>query len=401
MKKKNSLILVVILCLLLCLSSCKENKKEEVVEETKLQLVGVSTIQGESKGLLFSGNEDNDVIIDEKFGGFFIDISIEDFNALGFTYGDSVDVVLSNGHELIDIPYYNGYYTKTNDPLICAYPGYAHIKVCRNNGDDLYKEFDMNESVTVTVTLNTQAKYIDVQEAMDTVYENIREAYDSDSIFANYRMMKGGTLKEGIFYRSASPVDNEYSRASYADSLMSEDKVQLVLNLSDNEEDMSYYMEQEDFNSPYAKSLYDNNKIVLLDMGSNYRADAYKQKVAKGLRAVIENEGPYLIHCVEGKDRTGFVAILIESLCNASYDELLKDYMITYDNYYHINQNNKKNQYDAIVEIKFNDMAYYLAGVDSKEAMQGVNMQDKASEYLLSAGMSEDEITRLIDVLTK
>jgi len=64
-----------------------------------------------------------EAIHEPKFGGSYLDITIEEFNNLGFEYGDSVDVTFSNGYKLSDIPYYNGYYTKTNEPLVVAYPG--------------------------------------------------------------------------------------------------------------------------------------------------------------------------------------------------------------------------------------------------------------------------------------
>ena len=43
-------------------------------------------------------------------------------------------------------------------------------------------------------------------------------------------------------------------------------------------------------------------------------------------------EGPCYIHCTEGKDRTGFVCLLLEALCGANYGELRDDYMTTYAN---------------------------------------------------------------------
>ena len=72
-----------------------------------------------------------------EFGGVYILMTIDDFNAMGFAYGDSVDVTFSNGYTLTDLPYYNGYYTGTGVPLLVAYPGYPYIKACINNGDDL------------------------------------------------------------------------------------------------------------------------------------------------------------------------------------------------------------------------------------------------------------------------
>ena len=86
-----------------------------------------------------------------------LDITIDEFNALGFEYGDSYDVTFSNGYKLEDIPYYNGYYSKTGHPLISAYPGYPHIDVCVNNGDPLWGTAGLKEGDTGTVTLCEKA----------------------------------------------------------------------------------------------------------------------------------------------------------------------------------------------------------------------------------------------------
>ena len=41
--------------------------------------------------------ENYSVSHDTKFGGIYINISIDDFNKIGFKYGDSVDLKFSNG----------------------------------------------------------------------------------------------------------------------------------------------------------------------------------------------------------------------------------------------------------------------------------------------------------------
>ena len=58
--------------------------------------------------------------------------------------------------------------------------------------------------------------------------------------------------------------------------------------------------------------------------------------LAEGLRDLIEHKGPYYISCTEGKDRTGFVCLLLEALAGATFDEIETDYMKTYENYYGI-----------------------------------------------------------------
>ena len=50
--------------------------------------------------------KDYEITHEEEFGGIYIKSTIDDFNNLGFEYGDSVDIVFSNGKELKKIERY-------------------------------------------------------------------------------------------------------------------------------------------------------------------------------------------------------------------------------------------------------------------------------------------------------
>lgn len=377
MKKKLISCTAVILavCMLLCLCSCGKAKQPE----------GPYCKTG--------------IIYDEEFGGFFIDKSIDDFNACGFYFGDSVNLSLSNGKTLEGIPYYNGYYTKTGEPLLCGYPGYAHVKVAENNGGDLWEKLGVDEKTTAEVTLNEAGKYLTVQQTFDMVYSNIRSEFESDAEFGNYRALSGGDIAENRIYRSASPCDNRYNRAPYVDSLMAADGINFILNLADKEENVEKYTGAEGFNSPYFLSLYESGKIAFLGLSSSYRSDAYKANLAGGLKQLAGQEGPYLFHCTEGKDRTGFVGILLEGLCGATYDEMRDDYMETYDNYYDITKADYPDKYDAVVSLKFDDMVQYLAELVGSDPLESADYRAAAEAYLLSAGMTEAEIAALREAL--
>ena len=93
------------------------------------------------------------IMHEEKFGGIYFDITIDDFNALGFAYGDSVDIEFSNGTSFKDLPYYNGYYVDIGDPLLVAYPGYPYIDAAINYGDDPFVLLGLNEDCTATIKL--------------------------------------------------------------------------------------------------------------------------------------------------------------------------------------------------------------------------------------------------------
>lgn len=68
------------------------------------------------------------------------------------------------------------------------------------------------------------------------------------------------------------------------------------------------------------------------------------------------NERPYYIHCVEGKDRTGFVLAVLEGFASATYEEITSDFMKSYYNFYGfllkngMSQEDMKNLYDKLVD---------------------------------------------------
>ena len=138
---------------------------------------------------------------DDEFGGAYIDISIADFNNLGFKFGDSLDLSFSNSVKYNDIGYYSGYYVPAGQELVVGYPGYDFIKFCINYGDDVYTMNKFDKDTRVTITINKAGKYLDVEETLSITYSDDINEYDSKEQFANFRSVKAGNLKEGILYR--------------------------------------------------------------------------------------------------------------------------------------------------------------------------------------------------------
>ncbi len=336
---------------------------------------------------------------DAKFDSADLDLSAEDFENAGFSFGDSFDIAFSNGRTLTDIPYFNGYYVKTGEPVIVAYPGSAYINIANNNAD-FWTPLELSDGMTVTVTINTPGKYLATYEALGQSYSMDRADYDSDEQFANFRALKGGDLKADFLYRGASPVDNSRNRAPYANSLIEKYSIACVIDLADSDEDMQTYFADESFSSDYAKKLYEEGRTAVLDMSSSYSKDEYKQSVVKGLRKLLSVGGPAYIHCMEGKDRTGFVCLLLEALAGATYYEMRDDYMTTYANYYGITQDGTPERYNAVAELYFDAFLEYLSGESDLETLRKINYIDNAKDYLRDGGMTETEIDELLFMVT-
>ncbi|MBO7399723.1 MAG: tyrosine-protein phosphatase [Clostridia bacterium] len=372
MKKIFSLILALLLCFA-ALTSCGKAEKPELKSSA--------------------------VTHETKFGGVYFDKTIEEFNALGFEYGDSVNIAFSNGKTLEDIPYYNGYYVDIGEAVLVAYPGYPYIDAMINYGDDLYLALELDENCTADITLCERGKYAGVQKARDIQYSD-EQGEQSDIVFANFRAVNMGDLKKDVLYRSASPCNDEHNRAAVTDRLAAEAKIGFMLNLSDNESDILGFIAAETFNSPYFLSLFTSGKVAPLGLSANFKSESFGEKLARGLEAVAQSEGPVLIHCVEGKDRTGYVLMLLEALCGATYGEIVDDYMLTYDNYYGINKTSDPERYDIIKEKNLDVMISYMTGTPAEDGFENVDLAKSARALLIKTGMTEDSVNRLYSRLT-
>lgn len=335
---------------------------------------------------------------DDEFGGAYIDIGAEEFNALGFEYGDSVDVNFTTGNKSwLDVGYYNGYYVPAGQELLVAYPGYTYIKFCINYGDDIYNDNGFDENTKVTITLNKAAKYKDIQDTLSISYSDDINQYTSREEFANFRAMKGGNLKDNLLFRGASPVDNSRNRTTTVDALLQENGIQYNIDLADKNTSASKYTVHE-----YFQSLVDSNKVVFLGMGAAYKKDEFSAQMKTLFESILNNDGPYYIHCLEGKDRTGYVCMVIEALCGASYDELVEDYFITYKNYYGITKGTTK--YEAIKSLHIDEMIRYVFSFEEKanvKLLGSAPYYSKAKSYLLSIGLTQDQIDAIQVKLSK
>ncbi len=340
---------------------------------------------------------------DTKFSACICDISESDFKALGFELGDSVKAIFSNGLSLIDIPYFNGYYVKSGLPLVVSYPGTNLVTITYNN-QGIWDQAGLNEDITVTLSLNEKSKYLSTQEALSQSYSSDLNDYTNKYEFANFRAMKGGNLKDNLLYRGASPCDNTHGRASVVDEILKENNITYNIDLADSNENMEKYLADSTYSFPYTKALYENGNVSLLSMSSSYESTEYKQKVVKGLKEALaksNSSSKIYIHCMEGKDRTGFVCLLIEALCGASYSELEADYMQTYYNYYKISTDTSLEKYTKIKELYFDTFLESLHKTSNIDVLKSASYVENAKTYLKDGGMSDTEIETLISFLTK
>lgn len=250
------------------------------------------------------------------------------------------------------------------------------------DGDNWYWQAGENVSFPVEVTFRLAEKegYLAQLLLHELNRTNERGDYPhlTDEEFANFRPILPGKL-----YRTSSPVNPELGRSTYAQGALERAGVTVIMNLADTRQEAEGY-------PGFRESYYARQKVVFLSLGIDANEEAFRAGLARGLAFFAENEGVYAVHCTEGKDRAGFVSALLECFSGASYEQVVADYMTTYENYYGVEKDSEK--YTAIAESNIVKTLETAFGVESLET---ADLQAESEEYMRQIGLTDAQIGKL------
>jgi protein tyrosine/serine phosphatase len=221
---------------------------------------------------------------------------------------------------------------------------------------------------------------------------------NKDNEIANFREICMGKIPGGLLYRGSYPImsmDPERDKAY--DKLVSEAKIECVINLADND----FGLETTANSVPWYRELLKKDSIIglnihfLFDFENENGYKVFKNKLKQGFLFLIAHNGPYLIHCNAGTDRTGFVAAIIEGLLGATIKEILYDYLLSYEEKFA----------DAKTELKIDTgkvILQQLNAIINGKINDANNFQSNIEKYFLEEiGLSEKELELLKEKLTK
>ena len=267
-------------------------------------------------------------------------------------------------------------------PLIRLTDG--HVQLAINYGN-FASTYGLKVGDLVVIKLKEKGTYKSELEIRHLVRTNNRADYDSDEVFANFREVRLGSIGQGKLYRSSHPSIND-PRAPYASKLMENVGIKTVINLSDSQDELLKNLQY----SNYYKSIYDNGNLIALNMGVDPMSDDFAQKLQTGLLFMISKEPPYLLHCVEGKDRAGIVTALLGAIMDASTEEIYADYVKSYENYYKVQYGTAA--YDAVKKI----ISDLFVEINDGKPVVDSNVKQVAMKYLTEkVGLTPEQIAQL------
>jgi len=183
-----------------------------------------------------------------------------------------------------------------------------------------------------------------------------------------------------MIMRPSTAIDDVYQRAKYADSAARKHHIAFIINLSEDEANLQNLP---GYNETYFASVNHLAKNINLDV----KSEENRKDTAELMRCFANNKGPFLVRCLQGKDRTGILCTILECLMGASYDEIITDYMQTFYNWYGVTKEDKA--YQIITQM---NIINTLKTIFETDDLKNIDMKEKAEEYLLGIGLNEKEI---------
>ncbi len=334
-----------------------------------------------------------------QYGNTVLSVPAEQLTAI-FDYGDVLSVSFLN--QTLQLPFCTSY-SDVDSECAGIFERSGYILLAINTGDfattfgiatktanpDGTISWNYPEGVTgpveFVITLAEKGGYYEEYVMRHLSHTNNRDDYPqlSDDEFSNFREVATTGMGRGVLYRSATPVDPSRNRNSYADAAARNAGITLAINMADAEADLAGF-------PGYDQTYYATTSHIALKMGLDITTDDYREKLARGFRTMAEQPGIYLVHCLEGKDRTGFAIAILECLMGATLDEVIDDYMLSYYNYYGVTA--EEPRYQVIAQ---GNIIKSLQRVYGLESLYGVDLATEAHEYLLGLGLNENEIAAL------
>lgn len=241
---------------------------------------------------------------------------------------------------------------------------------------------DTGEASVLSLTLKEQGGYYDAWIKRSLKRTNKREDYAhlSDEEYANFRAVLTTGMGPNKLFRSTSPFNPSYNRSHEADAAARAAAIATVIDLTDDQGEAARYAGYKD---TYCSGLPVFTRAFVMD----FLSETFEKDAADALRFMAQNEAPFLVHCMEGKDRTGFFCALLEAFMGASPDEIVADYMRSYENFYGVKANEER--WGALADANIRKTLPAALGLSS---LHGGDLKKAAENYMKQIGLTDGEI---------
>ena len=226
------------------------------------------------------------------------------------------------------------------------------------------------------------------------------EGVDNIRDVGGWRTEDGGRVRQGMIYRSAHPND-EHRTVGSGEMLITEAgletiralgiRTQIDLRSANNGDltespfgpEVNYVLEQ--FTEVPAEIIFDPTVDHIAMQSSLFSDENGRAAIADVMRHFADEENyPIVVNCSAGRDRTGVITFLLNALLGVSEEDLFRDYMFS----------------NLSVKVEARTIENYLSNdLGQIEGYEGTTLSEKAYNYMLDIGLTEEEIDSIICIM--
>ena len=197
-----------------------------------------------------------------------------------------------------------------------------------------------------------------------------------------------GRIRQGLIYRGgALSPSNDYSTVAIRESGKTYISQTLGIKL-----EMDLRSQGENLNVPEGESVIPGATMKYFHVdgySSAFNNATFRQSYKNVFSALAVRENyPIYMHCTGGADRTGTVSFLLNALLGVDESDLIHDYEFTSFSFYGV-RDSKTGFYAD----------YFIPFRNTLETFEGETLAEKTASYLLSIGVTQDEIDSIRSIL--
>jgi hypothetical protein len=194
---------------------------------------------------------------------------------------------------------------------------------------------------------------------------------------ANFREIRMGDIVSGILYRSSHPIADGREDIAIT-KLAVQAQIAAIINLADTNGEI----QRKAVLAPWYRRILNAGGVIALGMNFDCMSRPFCVQLRQGIQFMLNHPGPCLIHCYAGVDRTGFVAIILETLMGASLHEVIDDYLGSFlDKELLAPPDSPQYNLDSLVVYEL------LTKINNGSPVREDNLKEVAEKYLLKKVM--------------
>lgn len=332
----------------------EHNKK--IIEAATI-VVALIIVAFAAYSIFSNANSINCKISRNDDGSVKINTKLQDLKEKNIEIGDCVTLVFSSAYTAENVAFLNGEYMNYGMHILLSDNDGTNITFTYQSMGGLWEKASLDDFSTVKISLIEKSKFSSLNSAFQK---------EINGDIKNHRSLRGGNIKLLNFFRGAD-ISSESKNTTFINYTNMKLGVEQNINLDNNALNVDFV----DIKNP-------NSNKMIIDTLVN---------ISNSLNKIyVYSKNP---------ETTAYFCAIFEAIAGASYEEIVNDYMQTYDNFYGINKDSAPDEYNAIKTYHIDWFLHKFTKTTDDYDLNKCDFAYDAEMYLRAQGLNDESINKI------